>query len=147
MDRGVIVMNMSSIFPKAPGLEPHHQVVNVISRTLVRRKSYPSAEMQSQILQPQWLGSDCFWQVGKMVRVFTNGPEGRGLGSIPGRVILKTKKMVLDSSLVNTHDYSVRIRGKWTNPGKGVVPSCTYLCSNYWKGRLCVILDYGQLTY
>ena len=40
-------------------------------------------------------------------RVFTNGPGY--LGSIPGRVIPKTLKMVLDTSLLNTQQYKVRI--------------------------------------
>ena len=43
-------------------------------------------------------------------RVFANGPGD--LGSIPGRVIPKTQKMVLDSSLLNTQHYKVRIKGK-----------------------------------
>ena len=30
--------------------------------------------------------------------------------------------MVLDTSLLNTHDYKVRIEGKWNNAGKGVSP-------------------------
>ena len=34
------------------------------------------------------------------------------LGSIPGRVIPKTLKMVLDTSLLNTRQYKVRIKGK-----------------------------------
>ena len=34
------------------------------------------------------------------------------LGSIPGRVIPKTQKMVLDASLLNTQHYKVRIKGK-----------------------------------
>ena len=38
--------------------------------------------------------------IGIMVRVFANGP--RDLGSIPGRVLPKIKKMVLDASLLNT---------------------------------------------
>ena len=38
--------------------------------------------------------------IGMMVRVFANGPGD--LGSIPGRVIPKTQKMVLDASLLNT---------------------------------------------
>ena len=42
--------------------------------------------------------------------MFANGPED--LGSIPGRVILKTLKMVLDASLLNTQFYKVRIKGK-----------------------------------
>ena len=45
-----------------------------------------------------------------MVRVFVNGP--RDLGSIPGRVIPKTQKMVLDASLPNTQHYKVGIKGK-----------------------------------
>ena len=45
-----------------------------------------------------------------MVRVFTNAP--RDLGSMPGRVIPKTLKMVLDASLLNTQHYKVRIKGK-----------------------------------
>ena len=38
--------------------------------------------------------------IGLAVRVFANGPGD--LGSIPGRVIPKTLKMVLDASLINT---------------------------------------------
>ena len=34
------------------------------------------------------------------------------LGSIPGRVIPKTLKMVQDASLLNTQQYKVRIKGK-----------------------------------
>ena len=45
-----------------------------------------------------------------MVRVFANILED--LGSIPGQVIPKTQKMVLDASLFNTHHYKVRIKGK-----------------------------------
>ena len=45
-----------------------------------------------------------------MVRVFANGPED--LGSIPGWVIPKTQKMVLDATLLNTQHYKVQIKGK-----------------------------------
>ena len=45
-----------------------------------------------------------------MVRVFVNGSGD--LGSIPGRVIPKTQKMVLDATLLNTQHYKVRIKGK-----------------------------------
>ena len=45
-----------------------------------------------------------------MSRVFANGPEDRG--SIPDRVIPKTKKMVLDAALLNTQHYKVKIKGK-----------------------------------
>ena len=46
--------------------------------------------------------------IGLAVRVFTNGPGD--LGSIPGRVIPKIQKMVLDASLLNTQHYKVRIK-------------------------------------
>ena len=45
-----------------------------------------------------------------MVRVFANGSGD--LGSIPGQVIPKTKKMVLNATLLNTQHYKVRIKGK-----------------------------------
>ena len=43
-------------------------------------------------------------------RVFANGSGDRG--SIPGRVIPKTQKMVFDTSLLNTQQYKVWIKGK-----------------------------------
>ena len=43
-------------------------------------------------------------------RVFANGPLHRS--SIPGRVIPKTLKMVLDTSLLNLPQYKVIIKGK-----------------------------------
>ena len=45
-----------------------------------------------------------------MVRVFANGLGD--LGSIPGRVIPKTEKMVLDACLLNTQHYKEWIKGK-----------------------------------
>ena len=42
----------------------------------------------------------CYQHIGLVGRMFANGP--RDLGSIPGRVIPKTLKMVLDISLLNT---------------------------------------------
>ena len=42
--------------------------------------------------------------------MFPNGPGD--LGSISGCVIPKTLKMVLDTSLLNTQQYKVRIEGK-----------------------------------
>ena len=45
-----------------------------------------------------------------MVRVFANGAGD--LGSVEGRVIQKTQKMVLDATLLNTQHYRVRIKGK-----------------------------------
>ena len=45
-----------------------------------------------------------------MSRVFANGPGD--WGSIPGWVIPKTQKMVLDAALVSIQHYKVRIKGK-----------------------------------
>ena len=43
-------------------------------------------------------------------RVFANGPKY--LGSIPVCIIPNTLKMVLQTSLLNTQQYKVRIKGK-----------------------------------
>ena len=87
--------------------------------------------------------------------MFANGLGD--LGSIPRRVIPKTLKMVLDTefkpvklrlkidlvsypvraeglvnmdtALLNTQQYKVRI--KWSNPGKGVAPSPSPQCRSY----------------
>ena len=45
-----------------------------------------------------------------MSKIFANGPVERG--PIPGRVILKTQKTVLDSSLLSTRYYKICIKGK-----------------------------------
>ena len=45
-----------------------------------------------------------------MSRVFANGPGD--LGSVSGRVIPKTQKIVLDAALRNTRHYKLRIKGK-----------------------------------
>ena len=45
-----------------------------------------------------------------MSGVVANGPGDRG--SIPGRVIPKTQKMILDAPLLNTHHYKVSIKGR-----------------------------------
>ena len=48
--------------------------------------------------------------IGLVGRVFTNGPGD--MSSMPGNVIPKTLKMVLDISLRNTQQYEVRIKDK-----------------------------------
>ena len=80
--------------------------------------------------------------IGLAVRVFANGP-----GSIPGRVIPKTQKMVLDASLLNTQHYKVWIKGKVEQSREGVAPSSTPWCSSCRKGSLRVTLDYGRQLY
>ena len=53
---------------------------------------------------------DFVWFIGLVGRMFANGPGE--LSSVPGRVIPKTLKMVLDTSLLNTQQYKVLIKGK-----------------------------------
>ena len=80
-----------------------------------------------------------------MVWVFTNGPGD--LGSIPGRVIPKTQKIVIDAFSLNTYPWSILYNTKWNNPGKGVAPSPTSQCSSYWKGSFWIAFNYSWPTY
>ena len=54
--------------------------------------------------------------IGIIVRVFAIGLGD--LGSITGRVIPKTQKMVLDATMLNTQHYKVRIKGKVVQCGE-----------------------------
>ena len=65
-------------------------------------------------------------------RVFANGPGD--VGSILGCIIPKTLKMVLDTSLLNTQQYKVCIKGKMEQSRERIVPFPTHWCSSYWKG-------------
>ena len=83
-----------------------------------------------------------------MIRVFINSPGDRG--SIPDRIIPKTQKwylifLFLRLSIIR---YISRVKWvKWSNPGRGVVPSPASRCSSYWKGSLWVTVEYGRPTY
>ena len=88
---------------------------------------------------------NCDRYIGLAIRVFANGLGD--LGSIPGRVIPKTQKMVLDASLLNTQHYKGRIKGKVEQSREGVAPSPTPWCSSYRKGSFRVTLDYGRQLY
>ena len=59
-------------------------------------------------------------------RVFANSPGD--LCSIPGHVIPKSFKMVLDTSLLNSQLYKVRIKGKVEQSREGVAPYPTLWC-------------------
>ena len=48
--------------------------------------------------------------IGLVVRVFANGPGD--IVQIPGCIIPKTLKIILDTSLLNTQQYKVRIKGE-----------------------------------
>ena len=73
--------------------------------------------------------------------MFANCPGEWGL--IPGQVIPKTQNMVLDASLLNTQHYKIWVKGKWSNPGKGVVPPIHLSVVAIKK----VTFDYGRPTY
>ena len=94
----------------------------------------PNAKLKIEMSQEESVDC-CDWLyqlIGQVGRVFANSLGD--LGSIPGRVIPKTFKMVLDTSLLNTQQYKVCIKGKWSNPEKGVGPSPTPQCCSNWKG-------------
>ena len=63
------------------------------------------------------------------IYVHVNAPGNRG--SIPGQVIPKTQKIVLDAFLLSTQHYKARINGKWNNPGKRVAPAPIPRCISY----------------
>ena len=85
------------------------------------------------------------WPIGIMVRVFGNSLEDQV--SIPGQVIPKIKKIVLNASLLNTQHYKVQSRISGAIKRKRVAPSPTLQCCSYWKESLGVVLNYYQLTY
>ena len=74
-------------------------------------------QLQSQRFAPgegqiesDWLSQYTDWLIGLVGKVFANGSGD--LDSIPGCIIPKTLKMVLDASLLNTQQYKVGIKGK-----------------------------------
>ena len=86
-----------------------HLMLPCLELSMIRYESMGSGAIQGRDLglKPGLLDHRL---IDLVVRVFTNGPGD--LGSIPGRVILKTLKMALDTSSLNTQQYKVRIKGK-----------------------------------
>ena len=78
-----------------------------------------------------------------MVWVFANGPGD--LSSIPGRVIPKTLKLVLDASLLNTQHYKVQIKGKVEKSRERSSALPYTLAVDF--GSLRVALDNGRHFY
>ena len=74
----------------------------------VRNQTVWSSKCVNKWLMLKWIVSNT--TIGPAVRVFANGPGD--MGSIPGRVIPKTLKMELDTTLLNTQHYKVRFKGK-----------------------------------
>ena len=101
-------------------------------------------ETGRSVLMMRMIWYRVFWTIGLVGRVFTNGLGAQG--SIPGKVILKTQNMVINA-LLNIQHYKVLIKGKWSNPGKEVVPSPIPWYSSYWKRSLQVALNYGHQLF
>ena len=55
--------------------------------------------------------------------------------------------MVLDTSLLNTQQYKVRIKGKMEQSREKSSALPTLRCSSYWKGSPLVALDYSHQLY
>ena len=56
-----------------------------------------------------------------MNRVFTNGLGDQG--SIPGRVIPKTQKMILDATLLDTQHYKVKHKVEQSRERSNALPN------------------------
>ena len=67
--------------------------------------------------------------IGLVGRVFANDPGD--LGSIQGCVIPKTLKMVLNTSLLNTQQYKLHIKGKVKQSRERSSACPTPRCSSY----------------
>ena len=120
------MFNISSHFTVILGTVPSLSTITVISVSLMFHTLFLVLRQGSSIC----LYFRCLLFL--VSRVFANSSEDQG--SIPGLVIPKTLKMVLDTSLLNTQHYKVLIKSKEDNPGNGVAPSPTPRCSSYWKG-------------
>ena len=94
-----------------------------------KKKKKKSLTLANISINKIFLGIPCVFSSVLMFRVFTSCSEIQS--SIPGRVIPKTYKIVIDAALLNTKYYKVRIKDKWSNPEKGATPSFTAWCSRY----------------
>ena len=70
----------------------------------------PTLVLSGSTYRALFIGKIELFDILTVCLVFANGAGEQG--SIPGRVIPKTLKMVLDTSLLNTQQYKVRINGK-----------------------------------
>ena len=70
----------------------------------------PNTDEEEVPLKPIGIIIQSCQAIGLMSRVFANGPGDQG--SISGWVIPKTQKIVLDTALLNTQHYKLRIKSK-----------------------------------
>ena len=91
----------------------------IIKRKREKRKRKEKRRKKRNFQKIQLLIYICYLpDIGMMVSVFAYCQGG--LGSTPGRVIPKTLKMVLDTYLLNTQQYKVRIKGKLEQSRKNI---------------------------
>ena len=79
--------------------------------------------------------------IGIMVRIFANGPRRQWFRLSHTK---DSKNWYLIPSCLTLSIIRYGSRLKWSNPGKGVVPSPTSWYSSYWKGNLRVTLNYDR---
>ena len=93
-----------------------------------------------EFLNEQFIGNNKQMNItgslAKRIECSPNGPLVHR--SIPGRVISKTLKIVLETSCLTLNDIRYVSRVKWSNSGKWAAPSPTPRCSSYWNGSLKV---------
>ena len=137
-------------------VSPHQKKVSwydIKQHLMVRLQFWKSGEFAELIhshysqvhSDTEWWYFSLKWLIGLVSKVFANGPGDRG--SIPGRVIPKTFKMVMIPLCLTLSIIRYVSRVKWSNPRKGVAPYSTPRCSSYWKGSLLVALDYSCHLY
>ena len=115
---------LSRVIPKRPKIvldaallnTQHYKLLIKVSGAIQGMKQHPPLNLGVVVIEKRAFGSSS-----TKVANFTLLVGDRG--SIPGRVIPKTQKMVLDSALLNNQHYTVRIKSKGSNSGNGVVPS------------------------
>ncbi len=94
----------------------------MVRETGVQSQVESYQRLKTWYLMPPYLTLSIIWYGSRVSRAVQGNQ-----GSIPGRIILKTQKMVLDASLLNTQHYKVHIMGKRSKPGKGAIPSLAAL--------------------
>ena len=103
------IKNLFSSYIKITYGSPCGFVGNLLNYDIVVRECKRANEDRTHLLLLKFKGY-IYRHIALVGRVFANGPGD--LGSIPGRIIPKTLKMVLDTSLLNTQQHKVRIKGK-----------------------------------
>ena len=83
--------------------------------------------------------------IGMMFRVFANDLKKGVQSQVESYQRLKKWYLMPPCLTLSIISYGSSV--KWSNPGKGVVPSPIPWCSSYRKAKLRVTLDYGRQLY